>query len=131
MDCGINGLTFEDPSLTQTQFAEDCDLSNIVRRFMKTGQLPATVSRQTFDSDADLPEDLQTLLNNNLVVQQRFDALPLEERNKYNNDPVTWLESLEVANEKEQLEYSTEGNSVEVSSSDPAEKTENVSPSNQ
>ena len=44
MACGIDGLTFTQPSLVKPQFAEDADIGNIVKRFTKTGQLPAFVS---------------------------------------------------------------------------------------
>ena len=57
IDCGLDGLTFTKPSLTKPQFADECDLSLIVRRFLRTGQLPDSVSRPQIEDATDMPSD--------------------------------------------------------------------------
>lgn len=94
MDCGIDGITFNEPSLCRPERAAECDISNIVTRFMRTGELPQMVSRPTIDATDGLPSSYEEMMQTTTVVRQRFDALPLEERNKYNNDPLAWVESL-------------------------------------
>lgn len=99
IDCGLDGLTFHLPSLVQPQFAADCDLSGIVKRFLRTGQLPDTVNRPTIDDALDMPDDFGDLMERTRSVQQRFDLLPLAVRNEFNNDPELWLASLETPKE--------------------------------
>lgn len=89
-DCG-SGLSCNDPSLTKVQFANDCDLRQIVRRFLKTGTLPAMQNRQTIFSTDGLPSDFGSLIDSTTRVRQAFDQLPLAERNRYNNDPEAWI----------------------------------------
>lgn len=92
MDCGLKGLSFNDPSLTKLQFAADCDLSNIVKRFIKTGELPNQVSRPTIGDASELPSDFFAALSPAVQAAQAFEQLPLEVRNEFNNDPVAWFE---------------------------------------
>lgn len=99
MDCGIDGLTFKRPSLVKPQFADECDLKGIVKRFLKTGQLPAVNSRPTISSDENLPDSFQALMDATTSVRQQFDVLPLEVRNLYNNDPEAWLNAQETPKE--------------------------------
>lgn len=89
-DCGLDGLTFKEPSLCQPQFADECNLSLIIKRFLKTGELPNTVARPTIDSALDAPSDLFEALEPAVRLRQTFDQLPLEERNRFNNDPEAW-----------------------------------------
>lgn len=91
-DCGLEGLTFNMPSRVKSQFADECNLSLIIQRFLKTGQLPNIVQRQTLESDAGVSPDLFENLDLARRMTEQFEALPLEERNRYNNDPLNWLE---------------------------------------
>lgn len=90
-DCGIDGLTFKKPSLCKPQFAADCDLHTIVDRFMRTGQLPQSSQRQSLEGDFTQVDDFQTIQDRCVSLRQQFDTLPLEVRNKFNNDPVAWF----------------------------------------
>ena len=106
MDCGLEGITFTQVTLTKPQFAFECDISNIINKFMRTGQLPAMSDKPVIQSTDGLPDNFQDLCDSMTRVRQQFDQLPLEERNKYNNNPELWLEAL--ANGK-QLEDTPEG----------------------
>ena len=99
MDCGLKGLTFTDPSLTRQEFAGECSIQFIVRQFLKTGVLPNTVSRPSYDSDEGLPVDYQELQDRFVQARELFDQLPLEERNRFNNDPETWVMSFGSASQ--------------------------------
>ncbi len=94
MDCGLDGITFKEPSLCRPERAAECDISNIVQRFMRTGELPQMVQRPTIDTTDGLPSSYEEMMQTTTAVRQRFDALSLEERNKYNNDPLAWIASL-------------------------------------
>lgn len=112
-DCGLNGLTFDQPSLVKPQFADECSISNIIDKFMRTGQLPDSPSRPTIDSIEGLPQDFGELQDRIAAAKQAFETLPLEERNKYNNNPEAWLESQAQAQVKPKEEKSDEPKSAE------------------
>lgn len=103
-DCGLTGLTFTEPSLTKPQFAKECDLHTIIDRFMRTGQLPASSPRPTIDDATGAPGSFDELMQNAVAVQQSFDALPADERAKFDDDPAVWLQSLQENNKNEQDE---------------------------
>lgn len=92
-DCGLGGLTFTEPSLTKPQFAKECDLHTIIDRFMRTGQLPASSPRPTIDDATGSPGSFDELMQTVVSVRQTFDALPEEERAKFDNDPDAWLQA--------------------------------------
>lgn len=93
-DCGLDGLTFRRPSLVRPQFAADSDLSTIVRRFLKDGTLPEMRSAATIEDATNLPQDFQTLMEQNAEVRQRFEMLPSDVRQKFNNSVDNWLASM-------------------------------------
>lgn len=93
-DCGLDGLTFHLPSRTKPQFASDCDLSTIVRRFLKTGELPQLHHKPEISDATVVSDNLFDALEPAVKARQEFDQLPLEERNKYNNDPEAWVADL-------------------------------------
>lgn len=101
MDCGLDGKTFHKPSLCKPQFAADCDLSTIVQRFLKTGQLPNVGSRRPIEGDFTGVGDFQSIQDSTARLTQDFEQLPSEEREKYNNDPAVWLESINVNSHNE------------------------------
>ena len=93
-DCGLDGLTFHLPSKVQPQFARDSDIGVIVNRFLKTGQLPSFTEKPTIKDGLSLPEDFQTLMDTTRAVREKFDLLPEDERQKYNNSCDNWLAAL-------------------------------------
>lgn len=99
-DCGLDGLTFTEPSLCKPHFADDCDLANIVRRFLKTGEHPQMVSRPTISDATNAPTDFFAAWDPVVKVRQAFDQLPIEERNRFNNNPEVWAEEMAKQAEK-------------------------------
>lgn len=95
-DCGLTGLTFTQPSLVKPQFAADCDLHNIIDRFMRTGQLPPSHERPSIEDATTLPDNFQDVMDTAVKVRQQFDMLPAEEREKFGDDPDAWLASVQV-----------------------------------
>lgn len=93
MDCGLTGLTFNDPSLCKPQFARECDLHYIIDSFMKTGRLPASCSVHTpsYQDAIDVPDDWQELQDRTIHIKQDFEQLPIDERLKFANDPLAWF----------------------------------------
>lgn len=101
MDCGIDGLTFTQPSLCKSQFADECDLGGIVKRFIRTGELPQFKQRPTIEDATNLPDDFFEAMQPATEVRQMFDQLPLEVRNKFNNDPELWFADEVVKRDKQ------------------------------
>lgn len=135
MDCGIDGLTFTQPSLCKPQFAAECDLGSIVKRFIRTGELPQFRQRPTIEDATDVPDDFFEAMRPATEVRQMFDQLPLEVRNKFNNDPELWFADEVVKRDKreelptdEKPVVKADEKPVEVSSAEdqnpPSEKAE-------
>lgn len=81
-------------SLARQEFRDEADINNIIKKYQVTGFLvdPSTprVRRPTFGDFASLP-DYQQSLNIVLQAQDRFDALPVEIRHRFNYDPANLL----------------------------------------
>lgn len=92
------------PSLTDTQFAEDSDINNIVAKYAQLGQQippPQTVAKYT---DLTQIPDLATAMNIVTESQNLFDALPAEARYRFHNNPEEMLEFLkDPENDKEAI----------------------------
>lgn len=98
------GFEFKEPSLTKSEFANDCDINTIVSRFRERGidpdrDLPGVQFRDDF---VDSPEvDLHSALNALNDVSDAFDELPASERAKFDNDYMAWFDSLQVKPQEE------------------------------
>lgn len=81
-------LYCEDPSLTQQQFVEDCDINVLARRF---GLVDSPMPVGSFDPAhygdfSDVP-DLRTALDLVNDAKNKFMALPAKLRERFNNQP--------------------------------------------
>lgn len=85
------GMECTEPSLAQQQFAEECDINTIVRRFGLTGELPKDL---VVPQSGDFTEvvDYHTAMNIVRKADESFMEMPAEVRSKFNNDPQRFLE---------------------------------------
>lgn len=85
-----------EPSKTDQQYKQDCDVNHIIRKFSKTGQISHLAKAQGQYADvAEIP-DLLGALGQVTQAQQSFDLLPAELRKKFSNSPVemyNWLQN--------------------------------------
>lgn len=87
-----------EPSLTQQHFAEECDINNIVEKYLISGVLGdplASPSVSPMYGDYSSVEDFhyaQTIIAH---ATQAFDLLPAALRKRFNNDPAQLLSFLE------------------------------------
>lgn len=96
------GIDFDpnDPnskSVTQQHFADEVDVNNIVARFVKTGVLGdpnAIAARAATFGDFSNVGDFQLAMNKVLAATKAFEALPLDIKNKFNNDPGLLIDFL-------------------------------------
>lgn len=79
---------FEDDSLTQQQFVEDCDINVLAMRFGMTNQpMPiAPVDPLAYGDFSDVP-DLRTALDRVREANERFYSLPWQLRKRFDNRP--------------------------------------------
>lgn len=85
---GHKGLFFEKPSLTKQEFRDECDITNIIDKFSRTGELPQPFvgGSGVFADVSDIP-DYQSSQNNVVRVREWFDGLPSNIRSRFDNDP--------------------------------------------
>lgn len=101
-----SGLKCEDETLAQQQFAEECDINTIVRRFGLTGELPQDV---TVPQSGDFTNvtDFHTAMNVVRAAQEAFAEMPSATRERFANDPGKFLDF--VGDEKNREEASKMG----------------------
>lgn len=84
------GLKCEDPSLAVQAPKEECDINNIVKRYLRTGELPQVV--QGVYADVSQLSDLATAMEIVDQADAAFMALPAEIRREFDNDPRKLVE---------------------------------------
>lgn len=96
----VEGIKFVEPSMCQQQFADECDLNNIVDHNLRFKD-PAFVTKlmlsgkmsdkQPIYGDFTQVKDYQTSLNIVNEAREQFDALPAKVRDRFENDPAKML----------------------------------------
>lgn len=95
-----------DPSLTQQEFTEECDINNVILRFSSTGELPPRVNARVAEFlDVSEIGDLHESLSLAARGREAFDALPDQVRAAVGYDPMRLLDALD---EHARLRASTE-----------------------
>lgn len=85
------GLVCPEPTRTQQQFKDECDINTIARNFGMTGRLPVNVRMPSFGDFADV-EDYQGALNAARRASHSFMKMPAEVRLRFQNNPQEFLE---------------------------------------
>lgn len=81
-----------DPGHTRQEFQEECDINNIMSRYLKTGILPDLIREDARYGDfSDVPS-YQEALERVAFAQTQFNALPAKLRAECANDPALFLE---------------------------------------
>jgi len=92
------GIEFVEPSLTQQQFKDECDVNKIMERYQQTGQWTDNFKmpkRQPLAGDFSEFPDLMEASNFMLEVQEAFMEIPAIIRKRFDNDPYQFLEFME------------------------------------
>jgi len=84
----------EAESVVQQQFAEECDINTIVKRFGLTGELPNGVAMPV-SGDFSGVTDFHSAMNIVRQAQEAFMELPGDIRERFANDPSKVMAFLE------------------------------------
>ena len=96
------GISFDpEEGRTQQQFAQECDINEIVRRFGITGELPFD-QRMPVSGDFTGVTDFQSAMEAVTRAQAAFNDLPANVRARFRNDPAEMLAFLEVPENREE-----------------------------
>lgn len=100
------GLEFNEPSMTEQHFKDECDINTIISQYNKTGVMPSGTRQPLFGDFADFPQDLQSSQAFFDDAHERFMSLPSNVRKEFNNDPVQLLSFLQdESNREKAIEY--------------------------
>nr|QJB19208.1 MAG: internal scaffolding protein [Microvirus sp.] len=85
-------LSFEgDKGVTKQNDLKDTDINAIFKRYERTGQLPDLIVKDGRYGDFSEVPDYQESLQIVRTAQEQFDALGVEIRNRFNNNPAEFL----------------------------------------
>lgn len=84
------------PSLTRQEFADECDVNNLMARFEASGILPSNMNTaEPRYLDVSNVPDLPTALGMLADATDAFMALPATVRRDFDNDPVKFIQFAE------------------------------------
>lgn len=84
------------PSMTRQEFAEECDLNQIMKRYEKTGMLPVNAqSEPRYIDFTQSPADLQEAMRVMIEAEAAFMSLPASVRKEFDNDAMRFVEFAE------------------------------------
>ena len=85
------GLSCGEPSRTQQNFKDECDINVIMERFGKTGQVSGNLRVPSYDDFTGV-SDFQSAMNAVREASENFMELPAKVRARFDNDPQLFLE---------------------------------------
>jgi len=90
-------------SRTKASFAAECDINNIMRKYVKNGVLPEMIKANPAYGDYSGVEDFQSSLNTVIKAKEQFAALPSNVRKEFSNNPAQFLEYVANPANKEKM----------------------------
>lgn len=100
-----SGIACKDASLAQQQFAEECDINTILRKFNVTGELPMSPVSPRYGDFTGI-SDYKTALDRVIAADEEFMNLPATLRARFDNDAsklIDFLDNEENRAEAEKL----------------------------
>lgn len=85
------GLLCPEPTLTQQNFADECDFNNVLAKWQSSGLITHINSASPQYGDVSDIGDYQAAMDTVLKAQASFDALPAAVRERFANDPSQLL----------------------------------------
>lgn len=100
----VEGITFNDPSMAQQHFKDECDVNNILRKYESTGLVTHVANGTPSYGDFSSVLEFQQAQNILIEAQDAFEALPASLRKRFDNDPAVMLEFIENPDNREEAE---------------------------
>ncbi|AZL82724.1 internal scaffolding protein [Apis mellifera associated microvirus 7] len=86
-------VSFDEPSRTRQEFADECDINVLMRKFEATGVVSHVNQRSPMYLDlSDGVMPLQEALDTVRSATEAFMSLPARARAEFDNDPVAFVE---------------------------------------
>lgn len=83
-----------EPTMAQQQFADECDINNIIKKHSQTGIVTHINTKKGVYADITSVTDYHTMVNLLNDAKTQFMQLPAEIRKKFDNDPGKLIEFL-------------------------------------
>lgn len=95
----------EDELKTDQSFKEECDVNNIINKYMKTGD--SSIFNRTTGTYGDFSEitDLKESMELVKYAEEQFMQIPAELRKKFGNDPTQLTEYLQDPKNHEEAQH--------------------------
>lgn len=91
-----------EPTKTQQQFTDQCDVNKIVAKYKTTGQFQHLTNKQGVYADFTKVTDYHGMMNTVLNAQNAFGSLPSHLRARFENDPGKLLAFLQDPNNRDE-----------------------------
>lgn len=95
--------TFHLPSKTKQSFKDECNINNIMSKYMKDGLLEHVNEHKGQYTDLPEFEDYHDALNQIQHAQDSFASLTAHIRGSFNNDPAEFLEFILDPDNKDEI----------------------------
>lgn len=93
-----------EPSLTQQQFKDECDINKIIKSYEATGEFTHKTSKVGQYADFSGIRDYHEMVEKVAYAQEAFMTLPAQVRLKFQNDPGELLQFIQnPANREEAM----------------------------
>lgn len=90
------------PGLTKQEFAKECDINHIMKRYQTTGELPRGKDLQPVFADVSNIGDYADVLRRVDAARDGFMELPAFIRSRFQNDPGQFLDFLANAENRDE-----------------------------
>lgn len=102
-----NGLTGvmtvnDEPTMTQQQFKDECDINNIMRKYQTTGEITHIAKKIGMYGDFSEIPDYHQMHQTVIEAEAAFMGLPAELRLRFKNDPGQLIDFLKDENNYEE-----------------------------
>jgi phage internal scaffolding protein len=99
----VTGLECLEPTMTQQQFKDECDINVLAERFGLTGVMPLNPNTPSYGDFGEV-FDFQTAMNSIVATKANFMQLTASVRKRFSNDPQELLVFMEnPANRQEAI----------------------------
>lgn len=94
-----------EPTRTQQQFKDECDINILYSRYLETGEIPQVLDEGLAYGDFTGIFDFKTAMNAVRAAEETFTQLPARIKNRFDNDPQKLLEFMNKEENRDEAEF--------------------------